>query len=78
VVGARRNAARDNGLRFGVSERLAWSWTWFNVNKNSDKTGPLAGVPYDGNDPRYRELYFPPHPGDEAQYAIGEGFCGRT
>ena len=70
VVGTWRKVARDNGLRFGVSEHLAWSWTWFNVNKNSDKTGPLAGVPYDGNDPRYQELYFPPHPGDQAQYAI--------
>jgi alpha-L-fucosidase len=70
VVGTWRKVARDNGLRFGVSEHLAWSWTWFNVNKNSDKTGPLAGVPYDGNDPNYQELYFPPHPGDAAQYAI--------
>ena len=40
------------GLRFGVSEHLAWSYDWFNVNKNSDKTGPNAGVPYDGNDPK--------------------------
>jgi alpha-L-fucosidase len=70
VVGTWRKVARENGLRFGVSEHLAWSWTWFNVNKNSDKTGPLAGVPYDGNDPRYQDLYFPPHAGDQAQYAI--------
>jgi len=70
VVGTWRKAARGHGLRFGVSEHLAWSWTWFNVNKNSDKTGPLAGVPYDGNDPKYWELYHPPHRGDEAQYAV--------
>ena len=70
VVGTWRKAARDNGLRFGVSEHLAWSWTWFNVNKNADKTGEFAGVPYDGNDARYQELYFPPHAGDAAQYAV--------
>ena len=68
VVGTWRKAARENGLRFGVSEHLAWSYSWFNVNKNSDKTGPLAGVSYDGNDPRYQDLYFPPHQGDAAQY----------
>ena len=70
VVGTWRKIARDHGLRFAVSEHLGWSWTWFNVNKNSDKTGPLAGVPYDGNDPQYYELYHPPHPGDEAQYGV--------
>ncbi len=35
----------------------------------SDKTGPLAGVPYDGNDPQYADLYHEKHqpaaqPGD--------------
>jgi alpha-L-fucosidase len=35
----------------------------------SDKTGPLAGVPYDGNDPQYSDLYHEKHallpdPGD--------------
>jgi alpha-L-fucosidase len=68
VVGIWRKTAREHGLRFGVTEHLAWSWTWFNVNKNSDRTGPLAGVPYDGNDPRYQDLYWPPHPGDQASY----------
>ena len=33
VGGTWRKAARDNGLRFGVSEHLAWSWTWFNVKE---------------------------------------------
>ncbi|MGA2326837.1 MAG: alpha-L-fucosidase [Bryobacteraceae bacterium] len=68
VVGTWRDAARSNGLRFGVSEHLAWSWGWFNVNKGSDKTGPYAGVPYDGNDPAYQDLYFPPHADTAAQY----------
>jgi alpha-L-fucosidase len=68
VVGTWRKIARDHGLRFGVTEHLAWSWCWFNVNKNSDKTGPKAGVPYDGNDPKYWDLYFPPHPCQQASY----------
>ena len=68
VVGTWREVARRNGLRFGVSEHLAWSYDWFNVNKNSDKTGPYAGVPYDGNDPKNQDLYWPPHTPDTANY----------
>lgn len=61
IVGLWREPARRHGLRFGVTEHLARSWSWFNVNKGADKTGPLAGVPYDGNDRRYKDLYFPLH-----------------
>jgi alpha-L-fucosidase len=68
IVGTWRKAARNNGLRFGVTEHLGWTWGWFNTNKNADKTGPLAGVPYDGNDPKYSDLYLPPHAGDKASY----------
>jgi alpha-L-fucosidase len=68
IVGTWRDVARANGLRFGVTEHLGWSYSWFNVNKDSDKTGPEAGVPYDGNDPAYWDLYFPPHKEKEAQY----------
>ena len=53
-----------------MSKHLVWSWTWFNVNKNSDKTGPYAGVPNDGNDARYYELYHPPHPATMRKYGI--------
>lgn len=42
-------AARDHGLRFGVSVHAAHAWTWFEVAQGADKSGPLAGVPYDGN-----------------------------
>lgn len=41
-------AARKNGLRFGVSVHAAHAWSWYEVAQGSDKTGPLAGVPYDG------------------------------
>lgn len=61
IVGLWAAAARKQGLRFGVSEHLERSYSWFNVNKGADKQGPKAGVPYDGNDPKYADFYFPPH-----------------
>src|SRR5215212_8904526 len=64
VVGTWQKAAKRLGLKFGVSEHLGASFTWFQDSHKSDKTGPLAGVPYDGADPKYQELYhFPAEPG---------------
>jgi alpha-L-fucosidase len=57
VVGLFRKAAAKRGLRFAVSEHLAPSYHWFSTSHMSDKTGPLAGVPYDGADPAYADLY---------------------
>jgi len=57
VVGLWQAAAKKEGLRFGVSEHLAASYTWFQKAHSADKTGEKAGVPYDGNDPRYEDLY---------------------
>ena len=48
IVGEWAQIARKNGLRFGVTVHAARSWDWFSVSHESDKTGPLAGVPYDG------------------------------
>ncbi|MBE6936821.1 MAG: alpha-L-fucosidase [Ruminococcaceae bacterium] len=45
-------------LPFGISEHLGASFSWWRVNKGCDKHGPYAGVPYDGNDPAYRDFYF--------------------
>ena len=42
-------AARNAGLRFGVSVHARSAWTWYEVAQLSDTTGPYAGVPYDGN-----------------------------
>ncbi|GAB3925018.1 alpha-L-fucosidase [Mucilaginibacter myungsuensis] len=42
-------ATKDHGLRFGVSVHAAHAWQWMEVAQRSDKKGPLAGVPYDGN-----------------------------
>jgi alpha-L-fucosidase len=49
IVGLWAKAARAAGLKFGVTEHAARTWTWFEVAQGSDKTGPLAGIPYDGN-----------------------------
>lgn len=57
VVGLWQAAAKKAGLKFGVSEHLAASYTWFQTAHGSDHTGPKAGIPYDGNDPRYQDLY---------------------
>lgn len=48
VVGAWAAAARKQGLRMGVTVHQARNWWWFQPSHDADKTGPLAGVPYDG------------------------------
>ncbi len=68
LVGLWAQAAKKNGLRFGVSEHLVRSYSWFNTNKGSDTNGPFAGVPYDGNDPKFAGLYFPPHKDTVSNY----------
>ena len=70
VVGDWQKAAQKYGLRFGVSEHLGASFTWFQPSHKSDTNGPLAGVPYDGADPQYQDLYhFPAEPGDKGWYS---------
>jgi len=61
IVGEWQREAKKHGLRFGVSEHLGASYAWFAPSHESDKTGALAGVPYDGADPKYGELYHPAH-----------------
>ncbi len=48
VVGGWAAAARAQGLRLGVTVHQARNWWWFQTAHGADKTGPLAGVPYDG------------------------------
>ena len=70
VVGEWQKAARKCGLRFGVSEHLGASFTWFQSSHRADKDGPLAGVPYDGANPEWQDLYhFPAEPGDTGWYS---------
>ncbi len=54
-----KKAAVKSGLKFGLSEHLGASFTWFCPNKGADKKGPHAGVPYDGNDPAFEHIYHP-------------------
>lgn len=70
VVGDWKKAALKYGLRFGVSEHLGASFTWFQSSHGADKSGPLKGVPYDGADPKNWDLYHQPaKPGDTNWYS---------
>jgi len=70
VVGDWQKAAKRQGLRFGVSEHMGASFTWFQTSRGADKTGPKAGVPYDGADPNYEDLYhWPAAEGDKDWYS---------
>ncbi len=57
VVALWQKAAKKQGMRFGVSEHLGASFTWYQAAHSADATGPMAGVPYDGNDPKFEDLY---------------------
>jgi alpha-L-fucosidase len=57
VVGMWRTAAQKHGLRFAVSDHLWISYKWFAVSHRSDTEGALAGVPYDGADLKFADLY---------------------
>ncbi len=57
IVGIWKQAARKRGLRFGVSEHLSNSFAWMATSHLHDKTGEFAGVPYDGTDEKYSDLY---------------------
>ncbi len=74
-----RDAAKKHNLRFGATNHLERSWSWFNTNKNADKDGPYCGIPYDGNDPAYEDFYFPPHDDKNYQFPIDPpaSWCSR-
>jgi alpha-L-fucosidase len=57
VVGLWAAAARKRGLRFGVSEHLSNSYNWLAPAHLADTKGQYAGVPYDGQNPAYADLY---------------------
>ncbi|MBR5311680.1 MAG: alpha-L-fucosidase [Clostridia bacterium] len=58
ICGEWKAAADKYNMPFGLTEHLAASFSWWHHNKDCDKTGPYAGVPYDGNDPEYRDFYY--------------------
>ena len=57
IVGMWKAAAEKYSLPFGVTEHLGASFSWWRVNKGCDSYGPYKGVPYDGNDPAWRDFY---------------------
>ena len=57
IVGMWHKAATDEGMKFGVSEHLWITYKWFSTSHGADKSGPLAGVPYDGADPKNYDFY---------------------
>ena len=48
LIGGWEKAARKHGLRFAVSVHASHTWSWYEPAQGADKSGPLAGVPYDG------------------------------
>jgi alpha-L-fucosidase len=73
IVGAWRDAAVRAGLRFGVSEHLGASYSWWATSKGYDQMWPQFGVSYDGADPANADLYHPapqePYRGSSTWYA---------
>lgn len=57
IVGLWKEAAKKENMYFGLSEHHGACFEWFNTNKLCDKKGPYVNVPYDGNDPAYRDFY---------------------
>jgi alpha-L-fucosidase len=57
IVGMWKQAAAKQGLKFAISDHLWITYKWFSASKGSDAKGPLAGVPYDGADPKNFEYY---------------------
>lgn len=68
VVGLWQQAAKKEGLHFGVSEHLGASYTWFQPSHRSDKSGPMKGVPYDGENPEFKDLYHPKTAPDDFEW----------
>jgi len=48
LIGGWARAARHAGLKFGVSVHAAHAWSWYEPSQGADKSGPYAGIPYDG------------------------------
>ncbi|HUX58571.1 MAG TPA: alpha-L-fucosidase [Bacteroidales bacterium] len=57
VVALWQKAAKNQGLKFGVSEHLGASFTWYQTSHGADKEGPMAGVSYDGANLNNQDLY---------------------
>jgi alpha-L-fucosidase len=74
VVGLWAAAARKRGMRFGVSEHLSNSFDWLAPSHLADTKGEYAGVPYDGQNPAFADLYhdYSKEPAGYAQSVLKE------
>ena len=57
ICGMWKNAAKKFNLPFGISEHLAFSYSWWRTNKGCDSYGPYKDVPYDACNPEYNYIY---------------------
>ena len=64
LVGEFTQAARKHGMRYGLSAHIDKGLAWMQGSHKSDEKGPMKGVPYDGADPQYQDLYCPPFEND--------------
>lgn len=49
LLGEWSKAARKAGMHYGVAFHHEYTWWWYQSAFKSDKSGPKAGVPYDGH-----------------------------
>ncbi|MEI7900753.1 MAG: alpha-L-fucosidase, partial [bacterium] len=57
VVGMWKKACDKEKLHLGVASHFARTYRWLQPSHGCDGSGPMAGVPYDGQDPAYADLY---------------------
>lgn len=57
IIALWKGASEKWHMPFGITEHLGASFWWWHPNKGADAYGPYANVPYDGNDPAYRDFY---------------------
>jgi alpha-L-fucosidase len=85
IVGLWEKAVRKAGLRWGVTSHLERSWNWMQVSHEADTAGPYKGVPYDGANPAYKQIYHDTYgiKDDNMAYAIhppkqwADEYCSR-
>lgn len=62
IIGEWYEAMQQSDMRWGLTSHLERTWSWLQVAKLSDTKGEYKGVPYDGADPKYEQVYLPKEP----------------
>ena len=57
IIGEWKKACKEHGLRMGVSSHFNGGHENVFFQGGSDMSGPLAGVPYDTQNPKYEDFY---------------------